>query len=210
MENKEKKKVKFFEVTKEKIENIKLDAFNPNEMSKIQMEGLKEVMNKFGFLEPIIVNKDNMVIDGEHRFNVLKEMGEKEIPVIRLNVNELDRKIIRQTMNKLRGRHNPRDDIEDLLEISKQVSMNDMSKYLGLSEKNLGDYLESVNQVPESFLMLMMEEKNKLNNKKFITLKLTDDQARKLIGDMGDLELKEIALVPVNGILVDNKGRSAD
>ncbi len=199
-------KIKFFEVVKEKIENIKLDSTNPNEMSKIKMQGLTETIKKFGFLEPIVVNKNNVMIDGEHRFKILKEMGEKEIPVIRIDVGKIDHKIIRQTMNKLRGVHNPREDIEDLIRISKEVSVQDMSKYLGLEEKNLGDYLDSVNQVPESYLTLMLEEKSKVK-KRFITFKLTDNQARKLIQDMEGLELKEIALLPVNGILVDNIGK---
>lgn len=199
-------KIKFFEVVKEKVENIKLDETNPNEMSKIKMQGLKETIRKFGFLEPIIIDQDNVMVDGEHRFKILKDLGEKEIPVIRINAGAIDKKIIRQTMNKLRGVHNPRDDIEDLIRISKEVSVMDMSKYLGLEEKNLGDYLDSVNQVPESYLTLMLEEKSKVK-KRFITFKLTDEQARKLIGEMEGLELKEIALLPVNGILVDNIGK---
>ena len=134
-------------------------------------------------------------------------MGETEIPVIKINVKDIDRRIIRQTMNKLRGAHNPRDDIEDLIRISKEVSLQDMSKYLGLEEKNLGDFLESVNQVPESFLSLMAEEKGKLQKKRFINFKLSDDQAKKLKDEMGDLNLKDIALVPVSGLLVDNIGK---
>ncbi len=200
-------KIKFFEVIKEKVENIKLDETNPNEMSKLKMDGLKDTIKRFGFLEPIIIDKDNVMIDGEHRFRVLKEMGETEIPVIRIDVGNIDRMMIRQTMNKLRGVHNPREDIEDLIKISKEISVQDMSKYLGLEEKNLGDYLDSINQVPESYLTLMAEEKGELSGKKFITFKLTDDQAKKLIDEMGDLEMREIALLPVNGILVDNVGR---
>ncbi len=201
-----KEKIKFFEVVKEKVENIKLDQTNPNEMSKIKMHGLKETIRKFGFLEPIIIDQDNVMVDGEHRFRILKDLGEKEIPVIRINASTIDKKIIRQTMNKLRGVHNPREDIEDLIRISKEVSVLDMSKYLGLEEKNLGDYLDSVNQVPESYLTLMLEEKSKIK-KRFITFKLSDEQAKRLIQDMEGLELKEIALLPVNGILVDNIGK---
>lgn len=199
--------VKFFEVKKVKIKDIKLDQTNPNEVSDLKMKGLKETIEKFGFLEPIVINQDNLMVDGEHRFRILKEMGETEIPVIKINVKDIDRRIIRQTMNKLRGAHNPRDDIEDLIRISKEVSLQDMSKYLGLEEKNLGDFLESVNQVPESFLSLMAEEKGKLQKKRFINFKLSDDQAKKLKDEMGDLNLKDIALVPVSGLLVDNIGK---
>jgi len=200
-------KIKFFEVKKVKIKDIKLDETNPNEMSKLKREGLKEVINKFGFLEPVIINQDNIMVDGEHRFVILKEQGEKEIPVIQINVKDVDRRMIRQTMNKLRGEHNPREDIEELIRISKDVSLQDMSRYLGLEEKNLGDYLESVNQVPESVLYLMAEEQRKIDKRRFITLKLTDEQAKKILDEMGDLNLKDVAFVPVGGILVDNIGK---
>ncbi len=200
--------VKFFEVIKVKIKDIKLDDTNPNEMSDIKREALRTTIKKFGFLEPVVINKDMMMVDGEHRLQILKEEGETEITAIKINVSDIDKKIIRQTMNKLRGVHNPRDDIEDLIRISKEVSLQDMSKYLGMEEKNLGDFLESVNQVPESFLSLMAEEKNKLQKKHFINFKLSDDQAKKLLEEMGDFILKDIALVPISGLLVDNIGKS--
>ena len=199
--------VKFFEVKKVKISDIKLDSSNPNEVSDLKMQGLKEAVKNFGFLEPVVIDQDNLMIDGEHRLKILKEMGEKEIPVIKINVKDIDRKIIRQTMNKLRGVHDPRADINDLIQISKEVSLQDMSKYLGVEEKNLSDLLESIDQVPECFLSLMVEEKGNVKKRKFINFKLSDDQALKLIKEMGDFNLNEIALIPISGLLVNNIGK---
>ena len=202
--------VKFFNVVKEKIENIKVDPTNPNVVPEIKMEALKEMINKFGFLEPIVVNKDNVIVDGEHRFTILKEQGAKEIPVIKIDVNAVDQKIIRQTMNKLRGSHNPREDIEDLLRISKEVNIQDMSRYLGLEEKNLQDYLSSIDQEPESFLSLRMEEKNKASKWRFITLKLTPEQAQKILEQLKpDESIKDVALIPMDGLVVSHEGKEA-
>jgi len=156
------------------------------------------------------VNKDNVIVDGEHRFTILKEQGAKEIPVIKIDVNAVDQKIIRQTMNKLKGAHNPREDIEDLLRISKDVNIQDMSRYLGLEEKNLQDYLSSIDQEPESFLSLRMEEKNKASKWRFITLKLTPEQAQKILEQLKpDESIKDVALIPMDGLVVSHEGKEA-
>jgi hypothetical protein len=110
-------------------------------------------------------------------------------------------------MNKLKGEHNPRDDIEDLLRLSKDFGIQDLSKYLGQEEKQLADYLNSVNQVPESYLSMIIDEKKNTRRVKFITLKLTDDQAKSLIDEMGNDWIRDVVLIPLNGMLVDNIGR---
>ena len=203
----ENKEIRNFEVEYVDVDSIKLDPNNPNEMSKEKMASLKKIMGEKGFLQPILIDQENMMIDGEHRYLIYKEFGMEKIPCFRLNVTETEKRLLRQTMNKLRGEHNPREDIEDLIMISKKMSIQDMSSYLGVEEKNLADYLDSVNQVPESYLMLMSEDRKKVQERKFISLKLTDDQAKKILDEMGELDLKEIVFVPVGGMLVDNVGK---
>ena len=195
-------KVKFFNVVREKVENIKLDKDNPNEMDDLKMQGLSETIKKFGFLEPIVVDQNNMMVDGEHRFKVLKELGEKEIPVIRVNVDALDKKMIRQTMNKLRGSHNPRKDIEDLINIEKELGAKELSKYLGIEKKYLEDFIGSKEQVPESYLNLIIKEKKDVNKIRTISLKLTEAQTKNLLSKLGDLKINDIALIPVDGLLI--------
>lgn len=199
--------IKFYNIEEEDISKIKLDELNPNEMSKIKFEALKKMVEKEGFLQPIIIDKENNIIDGEHRFKALKEMGQKKIQVIRLDVDETRKKILRQTMNKIKGMHNPREDIEELLKISKEMPMRDLSELLGIEEKNLSDYLDSVNQVPESFLRMMLMEKSKVKNVKIIYLKMTDEQAKKILDELGDSDFREIYLKPIGGMLVDNLGK---
>ncbi len=52
-----------------------------------------------------ITNKDLLVADGEHRLRAAKELGMKRVSVVRLPLGEVDRRMIRQVMNKLRGEH---------------------------------------------------------------------------------------------------------
>ena len=203
----DKKDIRNFEIEYVDVDLIRLDLTNPNEMPKEKMEALRKIMREKGFLQPILIDQDSLMIDGEHRFTIYREFGMKQIPCFRLDVTDVERRLLRQTMNKLRGEHNPREDVEDLLMISKQMSIQDMSSYLGVEEKNLADYLNSVNQVPESYLMLMAEDRKKVQERRFISLKLTDDQAKRILDELGEMDLKEIVLVPMGGMLSDNIGR---
>ena len=186
---------------------IKLDETNPNEMSKEKMDALRKVMKEKGMLQPIIIDQDNLMVDGEHRFIVFKEFGMKEIPVYRLTLTDSERRLLRQTMNKIKGEHNPRDDVEDLIRLSKEFGVTQLSQYLGQEEKQLSDYLNSVNQVPESYLSMIIDEKKNTKRVKFISFKLSDEQAKKLKEEMGNDDLKDIVLIPLSGLLVDNIGR---
>jgi len=87
------------------VELLKVDGENPNRMSPRRFEALKKSISRYGFVVPIITNRDLVVADGEHRLQAAKALGFKQVTVVRLPVDEVDRRLIRQVMNKLRGEH---------------------------------------------------------------------------------------------------------
>ena len=54
----------------------------------------------------IITNKDGTLVDGEQRCEICKQHGEFFAPVLRLPVSDVDRRMLRQILNKLKGKHN--------------------------------------------------------------------------------------------------------
>ena len=102
--------VEELEVKKIPISLIKFDDTNPNILSKDQMNALKLTMEKFGYLAPVILNKDFTVVDGEHRVRIYQELDKKEIQAYVIDVDTIDLKILRQLMNKLRGEHDKQKD----------------------------------------------------------------------------------------------------
>ena len=84
------------------INSLTTDGFNPNKMGEKEFKALKFSIEKYGFIIPIITNKDLLVADGEHRLIVAKEMGMKEVKIIRLPIKDIDRRILRQVLNKLK------------------------------------------------------------------------------------------------------------
>ncbi len=199
--------IRNFAIEMVSVESIRLDPGNPNVMSKEKMDALRKIMKEKGMLQPVLIDQDSQMIDGEHRYVIYKEFGMKEIPCFRMSVTDSERRLLRQTMNKIRGEHNPREDVEDLLRLSKELGVRQLSLYLGQEERQLADYLDSVNQVPESYLSMLADQKANVKRVHFITLKLTDEQAKKLLEEMGNETLKDIVLVPLSGLLVDNMGR---
>ena len=125
-----------------KIEDLKFDGDNPNVVSEKQMKAMEESIKKYGYLVPIIINKNNIVADGEHRVEIYKRLGMKEIPAYKINVSDIDRRILRQVLNKLRGEHNESLDIKefeiiknnDRLDILKLLLADDADKYGRIAE----------------------------------------------------------------------------
>lgn len=91
------------------IEDIRLlqsDNQNPNRTTIKQQEQIWNSLKKYGWAYPIIVNKDGVYCDGEQRAEVCKKHNEFWVPVLRLSVTDVDRRMLRQILNKLKGRHN--------------------------------------------------------------------------------------------------------
>lgn len=74
-----------------KVEYIPIDDLNPYEGNaklhpEEQIEQIKESIKQFGFEDPIgIWGKDNTIVEGHGRLVAAKELGMKEVPVIRLD-----------------------------------------------------------------------------------------------------------------------------
>lgn len=108
--------VKEYTLTKIRIDSVKTDPSNPNKMTVQQMLALEKSMHQFGYLTPIIVDAETMMIaDGEHRYQVYKELGYEEIPAYVIHFNtDAERRKLRQVMNKLHGTHDREADAIDI------------------------------------------------------------------------------------------------
>lgn len=87
------------------VADIKVDGKNPNKMALQKFDALKKNIQRYGFLIPVVTNKDLVIADGQHRWEAAKDLKLEKVPVIRLDVSEVDRRILRQVLNKLRGEH---------------------------------------------------------------------------------------------------------
>ena len=83
------------------VDRLRVDGDNPNRMGARQLEALKKSIQRWGFIVPIIANRELLVADGEQRLSVARELGMKQVSVIRLPVEDVDRRLLRQVLNIL-------------------------------------------------------------------------------------------------------------
>jgi len=180
--------VKEHEVKLIEVSKIKLDQTNPNVMEKDKFQALKRNIQRFGFIVPVIINKDYVIADGEHRFKAAIELGYDKVLTIIIDVDEVDRRIIRQVMNKLHGEHDIRKDIEDYqFMLEKKKDFDYIVSLLGESKKYLQDMMELKNELLEEYIVLKEEKiKDEIESSRQITIKLTDDQKREIVKKFGE------------------------
>lgn len=170
------------EVERANIDDLLLDDSNPNVMTDQQMVGLVKSMEKYGYLTPVIIDQNNKVVDGEHRIIAYKEMGLKQIPIIRVNLkSEVERKQLRQIMNKLHGEHDKAKDSDELYEIMKASELGDLAGFLGKPEDEFMDLIklfhgdDPLNDLPkdQKEFEVDMTEENSLK----LTFKMPDQDS---------------------------------
>ena len=90
-------------VEKISINKLKPAGYNPRQISKKQYNDLKQSIEKFGLVDPIIINKDFTVIGGHQRLKVCKELNYKEIDCVALFLTKEEEIELNIRLNKSGG-----------------------------------------------------------------------------------------------------------
>jgi hypothetical protein len=160
------------------LEDIRLltaDQNNPNRTTVKQQEQIWRSLQKYGWAYPIITNKDGVYADGEQRAEICKQHGEFYAPVLRLPVSDVDRRMLRQILNKLKGKHHKEVDNTEYVRILQMGEKDDLKALLeSVGEKlpeELGEREVSLS-IPETY-EIIVECKDEANQKSiFEKLKL--------------------------------------
>jgi hypothetical protein len=91
-------------IEKKKISDLIPAPYNPRQSTAKQEKHLKESLQKFGLVEPIIFNKQTGYIVGGHfRVRELKKLGINEIECVIVDLNEADEKELNIRLNANTG-----------------------------------------------------------------------------------------------------------
>jgi len=91
-------------IEKKQITDLIPAPYNPRQSTAKQEKHLKESLEKFGMVEPIIFNKQTGYIVGGHfRVRELKKLGIKEIECVIVDLNEEDEKELNIRLNANTG-----------------------------------------------------------------------------------------------------------
>lgn len=88
------------------IEELKPATYNPRKKLKPsdkEYQKIKRSIEEFGYVDPIIANKDLTIIGGHQRMNVMKDMGFKEVDVVIIDVDKNKEKALNVALNKITG-----------------------------------------------------------------------------------------------------------
>jgi len=73
--------------------SLRSPSYNPRSWNEETTKQLKESINRFGLVDPIIVNsapnRKNIIIGGNFRWTVAKELGIKEVPAVYLSIPDI-------------------------------------------------------------------------------------------------------------------------
>ena len=152
------------------IRLLKSDEQNPNKMTLKQQEQIWRILQKYGWTYPIITNKEGVFADGEQRAQVCKAHNEFFAPVLRLPVSDVDRRMLRQILNKLKGKHSKELDGAEYMRIIEAGEKDDLKALLtAVGEKlpeELGGEHEASSLIPDSY-ELVIECKDEAQQQNF-------------------------------------------
>ena len=119
------------------ITELQANEYNPNRMPDTEMSLLKQRINDYGFLFPIITTWDNelnkyRIIDGYHRYETLRRIGSKQALIVDLKIKYHQAMQLTVLMNRIKGMHK----VEKMSDIV--VNLEDMGMTDDEICKNLG------------------------------------------------------------------------
>ncbi|MDP2709399.1 MAG: DNA methyltransferase [bacterium] len=125
---------------------LKPAPYNPRTWSKEQTTNLKESIKQFGLVDPLLVNsapnRKGIVIGGHFRLAVIKELGIQEVPVVYINISDIEKeKSLNIRLNKNTGSFD-----WDMLANFDEVFLKDV----GFSSEEIDDIFK-IDETPEIF-----------------------------------------------------------
>ena len=91
---------------KKNINELKYADYNPRKKltpEDKEYQKIKSSIEEFGYVDPIIINKDNTIIGGHQRLTVLKDLGYEEVDVIQIDIDKTKEKALNIALNKITG-----------------------------------------------------------------------------------------------------------
>ena len=110
------------------IDSLVPASYNPRKKLKpgdSEFEKIKNSIAEFGYVDPVIVNRDLTVIGGHQRITVLKALGHSEIDCVVIDIDKTKEKALNVALNKISGEWNKEllaDLIQELQSLDYDVS----------------------------------------------------------------------------------------
>jgi hypothetical protein len=169
-------------------------------MRPLELDSLRESIERFGMVEPIVVNDRRpgvwtdgasglVVVGGHSRLKVLVQLGWAKVPVHRIDVDEEAERVLNLALNRVKG-----DFVPDRL--AQAVA------WLNQRNANMADLLAKVNGATATPEVPFATELDEANNYVVLQFKSQTDwlQALTVLG------LKTVKVMRADGVTIQTKG----
>ena len=136
-------------IKKFKLSELKAADYNPRVIDDDALEGLANSIERFGCVEPIVVNVKggtNTIIGGHQRFRALEKLGKKDVICVTVSCSKADEKLLNLSLNNpaIQGQF-----IEDIGEYIEAIraELPDDTDYLALRIDQLRGELDKSGEV---------------------------------------------------------------
>lgn len=131
------------------INKLKPAEYNPRIITDEEFKGLVNSIKIFGFIDPIIVNKDYTIIGGHQRYQVALKLGIKEVPCNILDLDKKQEKKLNVVLNShaISGKY---DELK-LAELLEEMKLDNDYMELRLNELEPLDLSEDVEAQEDDF-----------------------------------------------------------
>lgn len=135
-------------VEKRPISQLTPAYYNPRrdlQPGDAEYEKIKNSIEAFGFVDPIIVNKDGTIIGGHQRWKVMRDLGAAEIDCVVLDLDKEHEKGLNIALNKISGDW----DDEKLSKLLAELD-GDMLALTGFDREELDAMLDEAGEMIEN------------------------------------------------------------
>lgn len=129
------------------VEDVPVDLIdptpgNPNVVPEEMMEALATDIRERGFVQPIVIAPEGeryRLIDGEHRWEIVKGMGLPTIPAVLTDETGDEAMIRTLTINRLRGQFVPLQLAHVLSDLGRRIPEGELRRRLGMTQLEYRD-----------------------------------------------------------------------
>ena len=139
------------------INKLKPATYNPRQITKKQYNDLKESIDRFGLVDPIIVNEKTMTIIGGHqRYKIWKENAEQSnvdditIPCVMLNLNTEQERELNIRLNKSGGEW-------DMDILANEFDIEELKEW-GFKDLEFGFNIDKIEEEQEEIATITIKE----------------------------------------------------
>ncbi|OPX88615.1 MAG: DNA adenine methyltransferase YhdJ [Pelotomaculum sp. PtaB.Bin104] len=125
---------------------LKPASYNPRkdlQPNDPEYQKIERSIKEFGYVDPIIVNKDMTIIGGHQRYKVLVALGYKELDCVVVDLPKDREKALNVALNKISG------EWDEALLVELLGELGDLTELTGFDAKEIGELLDKFTEKGE-------------------------------------------------------------